>query len=99
MTNGDIECGPSAVFTFKREGYKKTDFSLKDTAEALGYSGTWKLFFKNMKFGIDEQRRAFSKKLFLKTQLGLLINHVLMQIANNFVICKQLRHTSLARAL
>lgn len=67
MTNGDIECGPSAVFTFKREGYKKTDFSLKDTAEALGYSGTWKLFFKNMKFGIDEQRRAFSKKLFLKT--------------------------------
>ncbi len=66
MTNGDIECGPSAVFTFKREGYGKTDFSLQDTIEALGYSGTWKLFFKNMKFGIDEQRRAFSKKLFLK---------------------------------
>lgn len=67
MHNGDIECGPSAVFTFKREGYNKTDFSLRDTAEALGYAGTWKLFFKNMKFGIDEQRRAFSKKLFLKT--------------------------------
>lgn len=67
MHNGDIECGPSAVFTFKREGYNKTDFSLKDTMEALSYSGTWKLFFKNMKFGIDEQRRAFSKKLFLKT--------------------------------
>jgi L-2-hydroxyglutarate oxidase len=67
MHNGDIECGPTAVFTFKREGYKRTDFNLKDTAEALGYGGTWKLFFKNMKFGIDEQRRAFSKKLFLKT--------------------------------
>ncbi len=67
MTNGDIECGPNAVFTFKREGYGKTDFSLKDTAEALGYGGTWRLFFKNMSFGINEYRRAFSKKLFLKT--------------------------------
>ena len=67
MTNGDIECGPNAVFTFKREGYGKTDFSLRDTAEALGYGGTWKLFFKNMSFGINEYRRAFSKRLFLKT--------------------------------
>ena len=67
MTNGDIECGPNAVFTFKREGYGKTDFSLRDTAEALGYGGTWKLFFRNMSFGINEYRRAFSKRLFLKT--------------------------------
>lgn len=67
MTNGDIECGPNAVFTFKREGYGKTDFSWKDTASALGYAGTWKMFFNNMSFGINEYRRAFSKKLFLKT--------------------------------
>ncbi len=67
MTNGEIECGPNAVFTFKREGYGKTDFSLKDTWDALTYKGTWKLFFKNMSFGINEYRRAFSKKLFLKT--------------------------------
>jgi L-2-hydroxyglutarate oxidase len=67
MTNGEIECGPNAVFTFKREGYRKTDFSLRDSWDALSYGGTWKLFFKNMKFGINEYRRAFSKKLFLKT--------------------------------
>jgi L-2-hydroxyglutarate oxidase len=67
MTDGETECGPNAVFTFKREGYGKTDFSIKDTANALAYSGTWKLFFGNMKFGINEYRRAFSKKLFLKT--------------------------------
>lgn len=72
MTNGEIECGPNAVFTFKREGYGKTDFSLRDTAEALGYGGTWKLFFNNFKFGINEYRRAFSKKLFLKTLQGLI---------------------------
>ena len=67
MTDGEIECGPNAVFTFKREGYGKTDFSFRDTIDALTYKGTWKLFFGNMKFGIDEYRRAFSKKLFLKT--------------------------------
>ena len=67
MTSGPTECGPSAVFTFKREGYKRTDFSFRDTFDALSYLGTWKMFMKNIKFGIDEQRRAFSKKLFLKT--------------------------------
>lgn len=67
MTNGEIECGPNAVFTFKREGYQKTDFSLTDTIDALSYKGTWKLFFNNMSFGINEYRRAFSKRLFLKT--------------------------------
>jgi len=67
MTNGEIECGPNAVFTFKREGYGKTDFNWKDTIDALTYGGTWKLFFQNMSFGINEYRRAFSKKLFLKT--------------------------------
>lgn len=72
MTNGEIECGPNAVFTFKREGYGKTDFDLKDTIDALTYKGTWKLFLSNMKFGIDEYRRAFSKRLFLKTLQGLI---------------------------
>lgn len=65
MTNGEIECGPNAVFTFKREGYGKTDFDLKDTVDALSYSGTWKLFAKHWRFGLDEYKRAFSKRLFL----------------------------------
>jgi (S)-2-hydroxyglutarate dehydrogenase len=67
MTNGETECGPNAVFTFKREGYGKTDFNLRDTWDALTYKGTWKLFLGNISFGINEYRRAFSKKLFLKT--------------------------------
>ena len=66
MTNGDIECGPNAVFTFKREGYNKTDFSLKDTFQALSFRGTRKLFINHWKFGVNEYKRAFSKSLFLK---------------------------------
>jgi len=55
------------VFTFKREGYGKMDFDLRDTVDALSYKGTWKLFLNNFGFAVDEYRRAFSKKLFLKT--------------------------------
>lgn len=72
MTNGEIECGPNAVFTFKREGYGKTDFDLKDTTDALSYGGTWKLFAKHWRFGLDEYKRAFSKKLFLNRLQGLI---------------------------
>jgi len=66
MVNGSIECGPNAVFTFKREGYNRTSFSLKDTFEALTFKGTWKLFSKHWRKGIDEYKRAFSKRLFVK---------------------------------
>jgi len=66
MTNGDVECGPNAVFTFKREGYSKTAFSIKDSLQALSFSGTRKLFINHWKFGLNEYKRAFSKYLFLK---------------------------------
>ena len=67
LINGGVECGPNAVFTFKREGYKRTSFSLKDTFDALTFTGTWKLFGKHWKKGIDEYKRAFSKRLFVKS--------------------------------
>ena len=77
MVDGSIECGPNAVFTFKREGYGKTDFNLKDTLEALFYKGTWKLFFNHWRFGLNEYKRAFSKRLFLK-ELNRLIPSLTM---------------------
>jgi len=66
MVDGSIECGPNAVFTFKREGYRRTSFSFQDTFEALAFKGTWKLFGKHWRKGIDEYKRAFSKRLFIK---------------------------------
>ena len=67
MIGGGVECGPNAVFSFKREGYNKTDFSFKDSFDALSYRGTWKLFLGNISYGLNEYRRAFSKKMFLKS--------------------------------
>lgn len=66
MIHGGTECGPNAVFVFDREGYSKTAFRLKDTAEAFGFKGTWKFFGKHWRFGLDEYRGAFSKSYFLK---------------------------------
>lgn len=78
MTDGSVECGPNAVFVFKREGYKKTDFDLKDTLEATTFTGTWKFFGKHWRYGLEEYRRAFSKKLFL-SQLQRLIPELKME--------------------
>lgn len=67
MYDGSIEAGPNAVFSFKKEGYSRTSFSFKDTFRAFSFKGLWLLFSGYWKIGIDEYRRAFSKKLFLES--------------------------------
>ena len=74
MYDGRVECGPNAVFSFKREGYNKFDFSLSDSLDSLSYIGTWKLFLSHFKYGIGEYSRAISKNLFLKSLQELLPN-------------------------
>ncbi len=66
MITGGVECGPNAVFSFKREGYGKTDFDLGDTVDSLSYPGLWRMFMKYWRSGLKEYARAFSKKLFLR---------------------------------
>jgi L-2-hydroxyglutarate oxidase len=67
MIKGGIEAGPNAVLAFKREGYKKTDFSVRDIIEMKLYPGFWKMAAKYYKMGFEEFRRSFSKDLFLKS--------------------------------
>jgi L-2-hydroxyglutarate oxidase len=67
MINGGIEAGPNAVLAFKREGYKKTDFSIQDLLEMNFYSGFWKMAAKYHKMGFQEFRRSFSKELFVQS--------------------------------
>ena len=62
MIDGSKEVGPNAVFTFKREGYKKGNFSLKDSYESLTYKGLQKFILHNFSFAFDE----FKSSLFLK---------------------------------
>ena len=66
MIKGGVECGPNAVFAFKREGYQKTSFDLMDTIETIEFPGFWKLSKKHWRMGLDEMYRSFSKTGFLK---------------------------------
>ena len=66
MIRGGVECGPNAVLAFKREGYTKTAFNLRDTSDTLLFGGTWKFVRKHWRFGLDEYRGAFSKSYFLE---------------------------------
>jgi len=67
MIDGSVHAGPNAVLAFKREGYHKTDFSLRDSWETLSYGGFWKLARKNLGEGWMEMRRSFSKNLFVQS--------------------------------
>lgn len=67
MISGEVDAGPNAVLSFKREGYKKTDFSAKDLMESLSFPGLWKMAGKFAKEGLDEYIRSFSKKQFTKS--------------------------------
>ena len=67
MIGGGVHAGPNAVLAFKREGYHKTDFSLRDFSETMTYSGFWKLARKNLGEGLMEIRRSLSKALFVKS--------------------------------
>ena len=66
MVLGGVECGPNAVFTFKREGYTKGSFDFQDTIEVANFPGFWKLASQHWKMGIDEMYRSYSKRGFLK---------------------------------
>jgi L-2-hydroxyglutarate oxidase LhgO len=72
MINDVVECGPNAVFSLKREGYGKMDFSLKDSWDSLTFPGTLKLFIRHWRYGLNEYKRAFFKGRFLR-QLRRLI--------------------------
>ncbi len=67
MIDNSVHAGPNAVLSFKREGYKKTDFDLRDFAEVMTYPGFWKLAAKHADEGIKEIIRSFSKAAFVRS--------------------------------
>lgn len=64
---GGVEAGPNAVLAFAREGYRKTDISLRDTIETLTYPGFWKFLLRYPVMCWEEFTRSFSKELFCRS--------------------------------
>ena len=64
--DGSIECGPNAVLAFAREGYSKTDFSMRDFSDTLAWPGFRKVARKYWRTGLGEYHRSFSKAAFVR---------------------------------
>ena len=72
MVHGGVEAGPNAVLAFRREGYTRSSFSLRDSAQMAGYRGFWKMAGKHWKTGMGEFHRSFSKPAFVTALQRLL---------------------------
>jgi (S)-2-hydroxyglutarate dehydrogenase len=66
MIDGAREAGPNAVLAFKREGYRKSDVSIRDILEYTCFKGFWKMAFTHWKMGFGEIYRSYSKNAFVK---------------------------------
>lgn len=66
MIGGGVEAGPNAVLAFKREGYRKSEFSLRDVWETFTYRGFLILISHFMKMGLGEMYRSYVKSAFVK---------------------------------
>jgi (S)-2-hydroxyglutarate dehydrogenase len=64
--HGGVDAGPNAVLAFQREGYRWNDFSARDLAGTLTYSGFWRMATKHWRYGLMEFRRSFSKARFVR---------------------------------
>lgn len=67
MIDGTVEAGPNAVLAWQREGYQRSDISLRDLADTLTFGGFWKLSARFWRVGLEEYGRSFSKSLFIKS--------------------------------
>lgn len=66
MIDGSVTVGPNAVQGWKREGYGKINFSIKDTAEMLRFGGFWKVTRQHLKSGLRETLNSWWKPGYLK---------------------------------
>ena len=66
MIGGYVTVGPNAVLGLAREGYAKTDVSLRDMAAMAGYAGFWRVMAKNLGHGVGEMRNSLSRRRYLK---------------------------------
>ena len=66
MIDGTITVGPNAVLGFKREGYGRYNFNLKDVVEMLSFKGFYKVISTNIISGLKELLNSFHKASYLK---------------------------------
>ncbi len=66
MIDGTVTVGPNAVLAFKREGYGRFDFNLRDSIEMLTYPGLLKILYRNFSVSMVELKNALYKSGYLE---------------------------------
>ncbi|HIJ81775.1 MAG TPA: L-2-hydroxyglutarate oxidase [Desulfuromonadales bacterium] len=66
MIDGSVTVGPNAVLAFKREGYMRTDFSLRDSFEMLTYPGLLKVLSRHIKVSMLELKNCYYRRGYLE---------------------------------
>ncbi|SDP79592.1 L-2-hydroxyglutarate oxidase [Desulforhopalus singaporensis] len=66
MIDGVVTVGPNAVLGYKREGYGRVNFDLRDVSEMVKFPGFWKVVRSNLKSGISETINSWFKPGYLK---------------------------------
>jgi L-2-hydroxyglutarate oxidase len=67
MIDGNVECGPNAVFALAREGYDWRTVRLAELLESLSYSGFFRVASQHWRTGLSEIKRSLFKSAFVKS--------------------------------
>jgi len=63
---GEVECGPSAVLAFAREGYRLDSVDFSDLAATLGHVGFWSFAVRHWRTGLSEMKRSLYFPAFVR---------------------------------
>jgi L-2-hydroxyglutarate oxidase LhgO len=66
LINGDVVLGPTAMLVLARDGYRVSTIRLQDVWDIIRWPGTWKMFRKFWRTGIDEIMMAAMRRRLLK---------------------------------
>lgn len=62
---GVVEVGPNAVLGLAREGYKRSDISVRDLAGIAAWPGTWRMARQHWRTGVKEVRGSLSIRRYM----------------------------------
>lgn len=65
MIDGSITVGPNAVQSWKREGYGRFNFSLRDSMGMLAFPGFWRNSLRHLRYGVRETWNSVCKRAYL----------------------------------
>lgn len=63
--DGSVDVGPNAVLAFALQGYRRTDASLRDLADVLGWSGFRRMARQHWRTGAREMLGSLNRRYFL----------------------------------